>query len=191
MLGRPVDIEGGPKELLGNAQEALTGQRPFPYQEYLLRKRQAELKALGKDPSQAGSNVGRQMALEGLAGFVGIPGLKLLTPEEQAIRKNAQLAQAYKLAGNTPGYRANPTAGAYAALDPRDEQVANWDKLSAVERQRLLRDPEVRDQLLDKLAMQLHNGSQQRAANPFIGRAQGQGASRSTQASYRPVDPRR
>ena len=54
-------------------------------------------------------------------------------------------------------YRANPTAGAYTDLDPRDEQVRNWSKLSADERQRLLRDPEVRDELLDMLAMQLHN----------------------------------
>lgn len=171
-LGRPVDIEGVPKELLGNLQEALTGQQPFPYQEYLLRKRQAELKALGKDPSQAGADVGHQMADEGLASFMGVPGLKYLSPEEQTIRQNQQLAQAYKLAGNQEGYRANPTAGAYAALDPRDEQIANWDKQSADVRQRLLRDPEVRDQLLDKLAMQLHNtGSASRNPNPLVSSA--------------------
>ena len=172
-LNRPVDIEGFPKEMLGNAQEALTGQQPFPYQEYLLRKRQAELGALGGDVSQAGSDVGNQMADEGIAGFLGIPGLKYLSPEEQTIRQNQELAKAYRLAGNLEGYRANPTAGAYAELDPRDEQVANWDKLSVDERNRLLRDPEVRDQLLDKLAMQLHNtgssaGSKNRKnPNPF------------------------
>lgn len=165
-LHRPVDIEGLPKELLGNAQEQITGQRPFPYQEYLLRKRQAELKALGKDPSQAGADVGGQMQTEGLAGFMGIPGLKYLSPEEQTIRDNQKLAQAYKTAGVQEGYRANPTARAYAALDPRDEQVANWNSLSAADRQRLLRDPEVRDQLLDKLAMQLHNTDSASAKNP-------------------------
>lgn len=166
IMDRPVDIEGGPKELLGNAQEAITGQRPFPYQEYLLRKRQAELKAMGKDPKQAGSQLGDQMATEGLAGFAGVPGLKLLTPEEQEIRRNAALAQAYKLAGNTAGYRANPTSRAYADLDPRDEQIANFSSLSADERRRLLRDPEVRDQLLEKLAMQLHNTGTTGKPNP-------------------------
>jgi len=152
----------------------VTGQQPFPYQEYLLRKRQAELKALGKDPSQAGVDVGYQMADEGLAGFMGVPGLKYLSPEEQTIRHNQKLAQAYKLAGNQEGYRANPTAGAYAVLDPRDEQIANWDKQSADVRQRLLRDPEVRDQLLDKLAMQLHNtgsASASRNPNPLVSSA--------------------
>jgi hypothetical protein len=156
-LGRPVDIEGGPKELLGNVQEGITGQRPFPYQEYLLNKRRAELKAFGGDPSQAGSDVGRNMALEGLAGFMGVPGLKQLTPEELQIRKNSELAKAYRLAGNQTAYRANPTARTYADLDPRDAMVRNWNKLSADERRRLLRDPEVRDQLLDNLAFQLHN----------------------------------
>jgi hypothetical protein len=189
-LGRPVDIEGVVKDPLGDLQESLTGQQPFPYQEYLLRKRQAELKALGKDPSQAGSDVGYQMADEGMAGFLGLPSVKYLSPEEQIIRRNQELAQAYKLAGNQAGYHANPTAGAYAELDPRDEQIANWDHLSVDERQRLLRDPEVRDQLLDKLAMQLHNTGSARAnisTNPLIGQAQ----SRGMQSRYQPQQGRR
>jgi hypothetical protein len=169
VMDRPVDIEGVPKELLGNAQEAITGQRPFPYQEYLLNKRQAELKAFGGDPGDAGHQLGDQMAAEGTAGFVGIPGLKLLTPEEQQIRKNAALAKAMELAGSKTAYRDNPTARVYADLDPRDRQVAMWNELSAAERRRLLRDPEVRDQLLDKLAMQLHNtgSAGKQSPNPF------------------------
>jgi hypothetical protein len=173
LADKPVDLEGLPKELLGNVQEAITGQRPFPYQEYLLNKRRAELRDLGGDPSKAGEQVGDTMAAEGLAGFMGIPGLKLLTPEEQTIRRNSALAKAYKLAGNDKAYKANPTARTYADLDPRDAQVANWENLSAADRQRLLRDPEVRDQLLDKLAFQLHNtGGKSKSPNPFMKRAE-------------------
>lgn len=124
------------------------------------------------------------MLAEGLAGFIGIPGLKQLTPEEQTIRQNSALAKAYSLVGNQPGYKANPTARTYADLDPRDEQVANWNTLSASERQRLLRDPEVRDQLLDKLALQLHNtqGKGKSNPNPFM-RAKGSTTDRSPATS--------
>jgi hypothetical protein len=167
ITGKPVDIEGYPKEFLGKVQEELTGQQPFPYQQYLLNKRRAELKAFDGNPSQAGRDVGNQMALEGLAGFMGVPGLKLLTPEERDIRQNAALAKAYKLAGNTQGYRANPTARTYADLDPRDQKIANWENLSAAERQRLFRDPEVQFQLFDKLAHQLHSGKTNVGGNPF------------------------
>ena len=185
LLDRPVDIEGFPKELLGNAQEHFTGQRPFPYQEYLLRKRRAELKASGKDTSLAGSQLGDTMETEGLGRFMGIPGLKLLSPEEQTIRKAQQLARAMDQAGVKDAYTQQfPMARAYTDLDPRDETVRNWDsqsadvrqrllrdpevradlskewnwkKLSASERAQLLRDPELRDGLLDMLALQLHN----------------------------------
>ena len=167
-MGRPVDIEGGSKDFFGGIQEELTGQAPFPYQQYLLRKRQAELKALGKDPATAASDVGDQMGVEGVGGFMGIPGLKLLTPEEQEARKASQLARAMYAAGNKNAYRDNPAAGAYADLDPRAEQVRNWKNLSAADRSRLLRDPEVRDELLDKLAMQLHNGGSNGGSNGTV-----------------------
>ena len=59
-----------------------------------MRKRQAELKALGKDPKLAGDQVGDPMGIEGAWRLRGDTGLKLLTPEEQDIRYNQKLAQA-------------------------------------------------------------------------------------------------
>lgn len=214
LLDRPVDIEGFPKELMGNAQEHFTGQQPFPYQEYLLRKRQAELKALGKDPSQAGSQLGDQMGLEGMAGFIGIPGLKLLTPEEEQIRKDAKLAKALALSTGQPASQHNPTARAYTDLDPRDAMVRSWDKLSADERQRLFRDPEVRDQLteswnfeklsaaekaqllrdpefrdklLGTLSTQLHSSGTKKASHPNPVIARGQAAAARKRAYTAPT----
>jgi hypothetical protein len=186
VLDRPVDIEGAQKGLLGSVQEGLGQGRPFPYQEYLLKKRQAELKANGEDPTKAGALLGDQMAVEGVGGFAGVPGLKLLTPEEQNIRHDNRLAQAYKLAGNLAGYRANPAAGAYADLYPEDQQIANWGNLSAAEREQLFRDPKVRDKLLAQLAMQLHNtGGKALSPNPLI--SKGLAAQKAGRVAFSPA----
>lgn len=170
-LKRPVDIEGGLKSAIGGAQEQVTGQQPFPYQEYLLNKRRSELKNRGIPEWRAEQDVANQLGAEGLLGFTGVlPGIKFLTDEERQIRSNAALAKAYRLAGNVEAAGDNPTKNVYRDLDPRDWQISHFDELSPAEQERLLRDPEAQQKLLAKLARDLHQKKAKPAPpgmNPF------------------------
>lgn len=126
LMHRPVDVEGPYKNLVEP--------NGLPYQEWLIRKRQAELglkqgirpeRAL-QDPAlrqQAEADSAVESSIPSLGGWLGVPGLKVLNAEEAMIRQNEAIAgQAFDHGLKNQGY-ANPTSGAYALNDPLAAKV--------------------------------------------------------------------
>lgn len=162
--GTPQDIEGPYKGLVEGIQKEVSGTTPFPYRDYLLRKKQAELggsanaslATQGPLVREAHQAVGNELGATGLAGFMGVPGLKILSPEERIIRENAHETKNLIGQYGTRAAMLNPTRGIYDNVDPLAVKVENFEKLPPQEQEALLDDPVARDMVIEHLAQKLH-----------------------------------
>lgn len=164
-LGRPVDLEGGLKSGVAALEHGLTGRNTSSFQDYLIRKRQVELanadpfaatQTSGPVHDQAQLEVSHDQAVEQLLRFVGIPGFKLSTPEEKEIKLNEAIGRIAAAHGNPNPARQNPTAGAYDLVDPINEKIMNFTGLPPLEQAELLKDPVIRQKVLEERSRLLH-----------------------------------
>ena len=165
--GVPTNLEQGVHDLVAGGEQALTGRETFPYMDYLLRKRQAELGRNGNKWNAAitsgpihdaavldtAHRIGTNDLLRTLTPF----DIEMTSPEAQAIGQNQYLQNIYASRGMTGMASWNPTAHAYEMADPLAEKVARFATLPIMEQQALLRDPRALEMLTRQRSMQIHN----------------------------------
>jgi hypothetical protein len=165
--GRPQNIEGPLKNAVGTAQQAITGSETFPYQDYLVRTRQAELaggynkwdatQQSGPLHDAANADESHRIAVQDFLKTMLPLDLQSVPREQQAIGNNQFQSQLYGLHGMPTAASQNPTGQAYALADPLAEKVARFSTLPFQEQQAMLRDPRALQLLQAQRSLQLHN----------------------------------
>ena len=170
LSGAPVNVEQPFKNVIAGAEQALTGRETFPFTDYLVRKREAELAGTGNKwdatqtsgpiHDQALQDVAHQQGAQDLIGTLTPLDLKLVTPESQQVGRDAALANYYASRGLLHTAAANPMGHAYELADPVAELVARFETLPIQQRQALLRDPRALEMLGKQRMLQIHNPQQ-------------------------------
>lgn len=167
--GRPVDIEDPLKNAVGGLEQAITGRETFPYQDYLTRRRLADMTGDGNKwnathtsgPAYdaAVTDTAHRMGADDLLRALMPMDMKMTPPEGERVGRNQYASQLESYLGQGRLAAANPSAHAYDLADPLEERIALINQLPHDELVALLHDPRALELIQQQGVSRLHGNS--------------------------------